>query len=146
MHVRDVRFHLIPIIYRKITKNETPYTLKNTVIKFGPERVHWGQTSFRVNDDLGQSDLFICQVCRKLTKFRVTSDPELSMTPIDPYLVTLTRVFFRVNLLRDFPTIIHPLLRKLLLFCKKNIICYYFFWGGGGGGEVQAHQPWKIRS
>ena len=51
------------------------------------KRVHWGQTPFRVNDDqqisqleydgdpeLGQPDPIICQVCRKLTKFRVTFD------------------------------------------------------------------------
>ena len=61
------------------------------------ERVHWGQTPFRVNDDpeisrldaeydreLDQSDPIIFQVCRQLTKPRVTFDPELSMTPMDP--------------------------------------------------------------
>ena len=35
--------------------------------------------------ELGQSDPFICQVCRKLTTFRVTVDPERSMTPMDPF-------------------------------------------------------------
>ena len=56
---------------------------KNTRVKLDPERVHWGQTPFGVNNDpeisqldseydpeLGQSDAFICQVCRKLTTFR----------------------------------------------------------------------------
>ena len=62
------------------------------------KRVHWGQTPFRVNNDpeisqldseydpeLGKSDPFICQVCRKLTTFRVTVDPERSMTPNGPF-------------------------------------------------------------
>ena len=71
---------------------------KNTGVKLDPERVHWGQNPFRVNDDpensqldaeynpeLGQSDPSACQICRKLTKIRVTFDPELSMTPMDPF-------------------------------------------------------------
>ena len=71
---------------------------KTTGVKSDPERVHWGQTQFRVNDDplidqltaeydpeLGQSDHIICQVCRKLTKFWVTFDPELGPTPMDPF-------------------------------------------------------------
>ena len=71
------------------------------------KRVHWGQTPFRVNYDpeisqldaeydpeLDQSDTITCQVRRKLTKFRVTIDPELSMTPKRTlFRVTLTRVF-----------------------------------------------------
>ena len=60
---------------------------KNIRVKHDPERVHWGQTLFRVNDDpeisqpdaeydpeLGQSDPIICQVCGKLT------DSGLSLT------------------------------------------------------------------
>ena len=63
-----------------------------------PERVHWGQTPFRVNDDpeisqldaecdpeLGQSDPIICQVCNKLTNFRVICDPEWNLAPMDPF-------------------------------------------------------------
>ena len=78
------------------------------------ERVNWGQTPFRIKSmnrksvnlmaeydpEMGQSDPFICQVCRKLTKFWVTFDPELSMTPIQCTLfrVTLTRVFLECRL------------------------------------------------
>ena len=71
---------------------------KNTGSEFDPERVHWGQTQFRVNDDpeisqldagydpeLGQSDPITCQVCRKLTNFRVIFDPEWSLAPMDPF-------------------------------------------------------------
>ena len=63
-----------------------------------PERVHRGQTPNRVNDDpeisqldaecaeeLGHSDPIICQVCRKLTNFRVTFDPEWSLAPMEPF-------------------------------------------------------------
>ena len=69
---------------------------KNTGVELDPEKIHWGQTPFRVNDDpeirrpdaeydteLGQSDPIICQVCRKLTRFRVTR--ELSMAPMNPF-------------------------------------------------------------
>ena len=69
---------------------------KNTGVKRVPERDHWGHIQFRVNDDpeigqlaaeydpeLSQSDPIICKVCRKLTKFCVTFDPECSMTPTD---------------------------------------------------------------
>ena len=74
------------------------YTLKTPGSEIDPERVHWGQTPFRVNDDpeisqhdaecdpeLGQSDRIICQVCRKLTNFRVSFDPEWSLAPMDPF-------------------------------------------------------------
>ena len=74
------------------------YTLKTPGSEIDPERVHWGQTPFRVNDDpeisqldaesdpeLGQSDPIICQVCRKLTNFRVICDPEWSLAPMDPF-------------------------------------------------------------
>ena len=73
-------------------------TLKTPGSEFDPERVHWGQTPFRVNDDLeisqldaecdpelGQSDPIICQVCRKLTDFRVIFEPEWSLAPMDPF-------------------------------------------------------------
>ena len=56
------------------------------------------KTPFRVNDDpeiskldaendreLGQSDPIVCQVCRKLTAFRVIVDPEWSLAPMDPF-------------------------------------------------------------
>ena len=74
------------------------------------EKVHWGQTPFRVNVDhdisqldaeydpeLSQSDPVICQVCRKLTDFWVFIDPEWSLASIDPFRVMLTRGFFRVS-------------------------------------------------
>ena len=76
----------------------TVYTLKTTGSKFDLERVHWGQTPFRVNDDpeisqldaeydaeLGQSDPIVSQVCRTLTTFRVIVDPEWSLAPMDPF-------------------------------------------------------------
>ena len=43
--------------------------------------------------ELGQPDVIICEVCRKLTKFWVIIDPELGPTPMEPFRVTLTRVF-----------------------------------------------------
>ena len=71
---------------------------KNIGVKLYPERVHWGQTPFRVNDDpeisqleeeydpdLGQRDPIICQVCRKLTYFRVIADLEWSLARMDPF-------------------------------------------------------------
>ena len=74
-----------------------------------PERVHWGKTPFRVNDDpeisqpdaeydpeLGQSDPIICQVCGKLTDFRVFLDPEWSLAPMDPFRVKFNPGVFRV--------------------------------------------------
>ena len=74
------------------------FTLKTPGSEIDPERVHWGQTPFRVNDDpeisqldaecdpeLGQSDPIISQVCRKLTNFRVIFDPEWSLAPMDPF-------------------------------------------------------------
>ena len=74
------------------------YTLKTPGSEIDPEKVHWGQTPFRVNDDPeisqldaecasepGQSDPIICQVCRKLTKFRVIFDLEWSLAPMDPF-------------------------------------------------------------
>ena len=83
------------------------------------ERIHWGYTLFWVNDDpeisqldaeydpeLSQSEPIICQVCRKLTKFRVTFDPELSMTPMDHFLrVTLTRMFLECSKVKCKPFI-----------------------------------------
>ena len=91
--------------FYRITKSEimnsgtlVAYTLKTPGSEIDPERVHWGQTPFRVNDDpeisqldaeydpeLDQSDPIICQVCRKLTNFRVISDPEWSLAPMDPF-------------------------------------------------------------
>ena len=66
------------------------YTLKTRGSEIDPERVHWGHTPFRVNDDseisqldaecdpeLGQSDSISCQVCRKLTNFRVIFGPNV---------------------------------------------------------------------
>ena len=83
---------------------------KNIGVKLDPERVHWGQTPFRVNDDpeigqldaeynqeLGQSDPITCEICRKLIKFRVTLDLELSMSPMDPYPVYVDPGVFRVH-------------------------------------------------
>ena len=66
----------------------------------------WGQTPFRVNDDLeirqldaeydlelGQSDPILCQIRRKLTDYRVIVGSEWSLTPMALFRVTLTRVF-----------------------------------------------------
>ena len=71
---------------------------KNTGVTLEPERVQCGQTPFRVNGDpeigqldaeydpeLGQSDLIICQICRKLTDFRVIVNPEWSLAPMDAF-------------------------------------------------------------
>ena len=82
---------------------------KSTRVKCHPERVHWGHTQFRVNDDpeigqlapeydpeLGQSYFIICQICRKLTKFWVTFDPELGPTPMDPFPGHVDQGVFRV--------------------------------------------------
>ena len=79
---------------------------KNIRVKHDPERVHWGQTLFQVNDDpeisqpdaeydpeLGQSDPIICQVCGKLTDFRVILDPEWSLAQWTLSGSSLTRVF-----------------------------------------------------
>ena len=85
-------------------------TLKTPGSEIGPERVHWGQTPFRVNDDLkisqldtecdpelGQSDPIMCHVCRKLTNFRVIFDPEWSLAPMDPFPGHADLGVFRVN-------------------------------------------------
>ena len=82
---------------------------KNTRVKLDLERVHWGQTPFRVNDDLeigqpdaeydpelGQSAHIICQVCGKLTDLRVILDPEWSLAPMDPFRVKFDPGVFRV--------------------------------------------------
>ena len=81
---------------------------KNTGVKLDPEMVHWGQIPFRGNDDLqtsqldsnydpelGQSDPIISQVCRKLTKFGVTFEPE--PTPMDPFSGHTDPGVFRVH-------------------------------------------------
>ena len=83
------------IIYPVNNTYNCVYHSKNTQLKLDPERVHWGQTPFRVSDDpetsqpdveydpeLGQSEPIICQVCGKLTDFRVILDPEWSLAPI----------------------------------------------------------------
>ena len=83
-------------IFKKISS--TLHSKKKPGSDIVPGRVHWGQTPFRVKDDpeisqldaecdpeLGQSDLIICQVCRKLTNFRVIFDPEWSLAPMDPF-------------------------------------------------------------
>ena len=81
-----------------VIRGSALYTLKTPESEIDPERVHWGQTPFRVNDDpeisqldtecdpeLGQSDPIICQVCRNLANFRVIFDPEWSLAPMDPF-------------------------------------------------------------
>ena len=74
-----------------------PVTLhsKNTRVKLDSEKGPLGPNSIvdpeisqldsEYDPELGQSDPFICQVCRKLTTFRVTVDPERSLTQIDPF-------------------------------------------------------------
>ena len=81
---------------------------KNTRIELDQERVHWGQTPFRVNDgpeisqpgaeydrELGQSDPIICEVCGKLTDFRVI-DPEWGLSPMAHVRVKCDPGVFRV--------------------------------------------------
>ena len=80
---------------------------KYTRVKLEPERVHWGQTPFRVNDDpeisqpdakydteLGQSDPIICQIYGKLTDLDRSS---LTRNGVWPQWIlsgsSLTRVF-----------------------------------------------------
>ena len=46
----------------------------------------------------------ICQVCRKLTKFRVTFDPERSMTPMNPFPAHDDQGIVLVDL-SEFPSI-----------------------------------------
>ena len=71
---------------------------KNGVKNLTRKGSHWGRAPFRVGDDpeigqldakydpeLGQSDPLVCQVCRKLTDFRVVVDPEWSLAPMDPF-------------------------------------------------------------
>ena len=74
-----------------------PHSKNTGYVKLDPERVNGvkvppGQrwpgnlATWRECDPmLGQSDLIICKVCRKLTKFRVIVDPERNMTPMDPF-------------------------------------------------------------
>ena len=94
------------------------HTLKTPGSEIDPERVHWGQTPFRVNADpeirqldaechpeLSQSDPIICQVCRKLTNSRVIFDPEWSLAPMDPFPGHANPGVFRVHGLK----------------CKKNL-------------------------
>ena len=86
----------------------------------GHSKIHPDQTwpgkgsivanSIRVNDDqeisqpdaeydpeLGQSDPIICQVCGKLTDFRVILDPEWSLAPMDPFRVKFDPGVYRVE-------------------------------------------------
>ena len=95
---------------RTRAENNPTNTLKTPGSEIDPERVHWGQTPFRVNNDseisqldaecdpeLGQYDPIICQVCRKLTNFRVIFDPEWSLAPTDPFPGHADPGVFRVN-------------------------------------------------
>ena len=91
--------------------NQMHFTLNTPGSKLDPERVHWGQTPFRVNDDpeisqldaeydteLGKSDPIVWHVCRKLTDFRVIVDPEWSLAPMDPFPGhAITRLFYGVS-------------------------------------------------
>ena len=82
------------------------FTLRTPGSEIDPERVHWGQTPFRVNDDLenskldtecdpelGQSDPIICQVCRKLTNF---GSSLTRLAPVDPFPGQVDPGVFRV--------------------------------------------------
>ena len=84
------------------------YTLKtpagSNLIRKGSlgAKLHSGSTMTRKSVNLtrnmtqswGHSDPILCQVCKELTKFRVTFDPELSYYPQRTLSrVTLTRVF-----------------------------------------------------
>ena len=83
---------------------------KHTRVKLDPERVHWGQTPFRVKDDpeIGQlsADLTnngvrltqLWVIFRfRLTDFRVNVDPEWSLAPMDPSRVKFDPGVFRVE-------------------------------------------------
>ena len=54
----------------------------------------WNMTQCWVN----RSDPIICQVCGKLTNFRVILDPEWSLAPMDPFRVKFDPGIFRVVL------------------------------------------------
>ena len=85
---------------------------KNTRVKRDPERVHWGQTPFRVKDDpeIGQlsadvtnngvrlTQLWVIFRVR-LTDIRVIVDPEWSLAPMDPFWVKFDPSVFRVQIL-----------------------------------------------
>ena len=106
-----LRLYLLRYIVTRwnVTRRRRRYLhSKITRVKLKPEWVHWCQTPFRVNDDpeisqldaeydpeLGQSDSIICQVCRKLTKFRVTEyDPNglFSGSQSDPGVLECTDI------------------------------------------------------
>ena len=71
------------------------YIVKFPIYNYaGPDSIpgHWWppksvnrQFAAEYDQELSHSDLIICQVCKKLTKFRVTFDPELGPSPIDPF-------------------------------------------------------------
>ena len=116
-----------------------------------PERVHWGQTPFRIKGDpeisqlgtecdpeVGQSDPICCQVCRNLTNSRSS----LTMNGVWPqwtlFWVTLTRVFLECNIVnfKAMVLLYSQLTRKYKNNYKANkegftTTCC---WGGGGGG------------
>ena len=82
--------------------NNCNYTLKTPGSEIDPERVHWGQTPFRVNDDPEISQLDAecdpelghdSQVCNKLTNFRVIMTRNGVWPQWTLFRVTLTRVF-----------------------------------------------------
>ena len=85
------------------------YTLKTPRVKLDPERVHWGQTPYRVKDDpeicqlsadLTNNGVRLTQLCVifrvRLTDFRVIADPEWSLPPMDPLRVKFDPGVFRV--------------------------------------------------
>ena len=102
-------------------------------VKLDPERVHWGKTPFRVNDDreirqpdakydpeFGQSDPIICQVCGKLTNFRVILDPEWSLAPMDPFRVA--KLFIPLQFRTPVRTHLHTAnQRPRVLICIQPI-------------------------
>ena len=84
-----ILFSFFSLVFVTPTLLLNSYTLKTPGSEIDPERVHWGQTPCRVKDDpeisqldaecdpeLDQSDPISCQVCRKLTNFRVIFDSE----------------------------------------------------------------------
>ena len=90
------------------------YTLKTPGSEIDPERVHWGETPFWVNDDpeisqldaerdpeMGQYDPIICQVCRKLTNFRVIFEPGWSLALMDPFPGHADPSVFRVYIAKN---------------------------------------------
>ena len=74
----------LDFLKRELEHSKTPGS------EIDPERVHWGQIPLTRAGS-------ICQVCRKLTNFRVSFYPEWSLAPMHPFPGHADPVFFRVK-------------------------------------------------